>query len=339
MIYFGLIIHDKEEELIATEPSLDSLEQFPIPLDELKPLVAQKGDIFKSEELTVKTKFGEYVVASDIFTAKSYNSFIQKIVNAVSEVPVRISNRNIKSFPIMQINIALIAKLTDDYIRHKLFTSDFNPLEDNNWRVLLLTESKIIQHIVRNVAKSIYDLQNSLKISEAKIIKKYFSDLTEIKMRETYAIDVAKTIYPKIAYPSHRGGFERKFIEFLDSDSKVKCFMKINEYYHEFANLMYLRDDGMLSNYYPDFIVKIDDKIYLVETKAERDLKHANVKQKRLAAIDWVDKVNELKPVDRMNCNWNYVLLGENTFYGMSEKVAETKEILEYALLTKAQIK
>ena len=107
---------------------------FPIPVEELKPLVAQKGDIFKSEELTVKTKFGEYIVASDIFTAKSYNSFIQKIVSAVSEVPVRISNRNITSFPTMQINSALIAKLTDDYIGHRLFTKDFNPLEDNKSR-------------------------------------------------------------------------------------------------------------------------------------------------------------------------------------------------------------
>jgi hypothetical protein len=58
-LFWPVIIHDKEDELIAAEPSLDSLEQFPIPIEGLKPLVAQKGDIFKSEELTVKTKFGE----------------------------------------------------------------------------------------------------------------------------------------------------------------------------------------------------------------------------------------------------------------------------------------
>lgn len=212
-------------------------------------------------------------------------------------------------------------------------------MEDNNWRILVFTESRIIQHIVKNVATSIYDLQNSLKISEARIVKKSFSELPEIKIRGTYAIDVAKTIYPKIAFPSNKGGFEKMFIQFVDSDSKVKCFMKINEYYHEFATLIYIRDDGMLSNYYPDFIVKIEDKMYLVETKAERDLKDVNVKQKRLAALDWIDKINELKPEDRMNCVWSYVLLGENTFYGMSQKGAETSEILEYAMLTKAQVR
>ena len=86
-------------------------------------------------------------------------------------------------------------------------------------------------------------------------------------------------------------------------------------------------------------MVKIGNKIYLVETKAERDLNNQNVKSKRLATIDWTDKINELKPEDRMNCNWSYVLLGEKTFYGMSKKDASTEEILEYAKLTKAKVK
>ncbi|MCH7649302.1 MAG: hypothetical protein IIA83_11955 [Thaumarchaeota archaeon] len=115
--------------------------------------------------------------------------------------------------------------------------------------------------------------------------------------------------------------------------------MKINEYYHDFATVIYIRDDGMLAHYYPDFIVKIGNKMFLVETKAERDLNNQNVKSKRLATIDWIDKINELNPEDRMGCSWSYVLLGENTFYSMSKKGATTEEILEYAKLTKAKIK
>ncbi len=80
-------------------------------------------------------------------------------------------------------------------------------------------------------------------------------------------------------------------------------------------------------------------KVYLVETKAESNLKDVNVTQKRLATLDWVDKVNELKPEDRMSCEWKYALLGENTFYGMSQKGATTQEILDYAILTKAKVK
>jgi len=40
-----------------------------------------------------------------------------------------------------------------------------------------------------------------------------------------------------------------------------------------------------------------------------------------------------------MGCKWSYVLLGGKTFYGMSEKGATTKVILEYAKLTKAKVK
>ncbi|MBU3957707.1 MAG: restriction endonuclease subunit R, partial [Nanoarchaeota archaeon] len=219
------------------------------------------------------------------------------------------------------------------------FGKEFEPFKDNNWRILLLTEAKIIQHIVKNISKSIYDLQNNLNVIDAKIVKKYFSEISEIKIRETYAINVAKTIYDKIGFPSNKGGFEKAFIEFIDSDSKLKAFIKINEHYHDFASIMYIREDGLLAHYYPDFIVRIGNKIYLVETKAEKDLSSVNVKQKRLATIDWIDKVNELKPEDRMGCVWSYVLLGENTFYGMSKKGATTQEILEYAKLTKAKIK
>ena len=115
--------------------------------------------------------------------------------------------------------------------------------------------------------------------------------------------------------------------------------MKINEYTHVFANVIYIRGDGLLAHYYPDFIVRIGDNIYLVETKAERDLNNENVKSKRLATIDWTEKVNQLLPEDRMNCTWHYILLGENTFYSMNKKGATTQEILDYAKLTKSKIK
>lgn len=338
-MFWPVILHDKEEELVPTELSLDNLDQFPVSLEDLQPLVKQKGDIFKSEELTVKTSFGEYVVTADIFTAKNYNMFIQKMVNAVSEIQVRVGKKGVKLYPIMQVNSAIIARLTDEYIRHKLFGKDFDPMEGNNLRILLLTESKIVQHIMKNVAKSIYDLQNNIKVSEATIVKKYFSELGEVKVRETFTIDVAKTIYPKVMYPSNKGGFEKNFIEFIDKDSKVKSFIKINIFYNDFASVIYLREDGLLAHYHPDFLVRIGDKIYLVETKAEKDLNDRNVTSKRLATVDWTDKINELKSEDRMECTWHYVLLGEKTFYGMSGKGADTGDILEYAKLTKAKVK
>ena len=40
-----------------------------------------------------------------------------------------------------------------------------------------------------------------------------------------------------------------------------------------------------------------------------------------------------------MNCTWKYVLLGEKTFYAMSDKGATTSEILEYNLMSKSKVK
>ena len=115
----------------------------------------------------------------------------------------------------MQINSAQIAQLADKFTRNKLFNEEFDPLKDNNWRILLLTESRITEHIIRNISKSIYDLQNKLDINEAKIVKRYFSEVQELKGREEYCVKVSKSIYPKIPFPSNKGGFERSFIEFF----------------------------------------------------------------------------------------------------------------------------
>lgn len=339
-LFWPIIIHDKEEFIEIGELSVDDLESFPTSLEKLKQIIPKReGDVFYGEEITVKTRFGEYTVTAELFNAKNYNSFISKLVNVVSAVPVKVSKRNTKSFPIMQINSAQIARLADKFIRHKLFNEEFDPLKDNNWKILLLTESKITEHIIRNISKSIYDLQNKLDINEARIVKRYFSEVAELKGREEYCVRVSKSIYPKIPFPSNKGGFERTFIEFVDRDTKVERFTKINEYAHNFANILYIREDGLLAHYFPDFMVKIGKVMYIVETKAEKDVNSPNVKLKQNSTIDWINKINELDEDNRMSCTWKYVLLGEKTFYSMSDKGATTKEVLEYNLMSKSKLK
>ena len=338
-LFWIIILQEKETELKVPDLSIEKLEPFPTKLEELKPLVKTEGNTFYSEELTGKTTFGEYTVTADIFTAKSYNSFIQKVVNAVSVIHVSARGRKQRDFPLMQVNSALIAKLVDEYIRHKLFGEEFDPLMDNNWRILLITQQSLIKHIVSNITEEVYKSMKNLKINEARIVKKYFSEVPEIRIRQTYAIRAAKNIYDKISYPSNSGGFEKEFIEFIDADSKVNAFVKINEYYNDFANVIYIREDGLLAHYYPDFIIRVSDQIYIVETKSDRDISNKNVQNKRLAALDWIEKVNEVPKEERMNCIWSYVLLSQSTFEQMKKQGANTCEILEYAKLTKAKVR
>ncbi len=339
-LFWPVILYDKEEFIQSGEFPISGLKPFPTTPDKLKKMLPKKeGDIFYGEEVTVKTRFGEYTVTSDLFTAKSYNVFISKLVTAVSSPIIKVSTRKTKHFPVMQIDHANIAKLIDKYIRNKLFDHVFDPLENNNWRILLLSASGITEHILRNISESIYDLQNRLDVHKATVIKRHFSEIRELRGRERYCVNVSKAIYSKMPYPSNKGGLEKAFIEFIDRDPEVKRFIKINEHIHSFVGILYVREDGMLSHYHPDFVVKIGDTMYIVETKAEKDVSNPNVKLKQIATIDWINKINELDAENKMDCTWKYILLGEVTFYAMSSKGATTEEILKYNLMSKLKIK
>ena len=158
-------------------------------------------------------------------------------------------------------------------------------------------------------------------------------------MRENFSIDVSKSIYEKLPYPSNKGGFEKLFIEKVDLDAQVNSFIKINEYYHPFASIIYIREDGLIARYFPDFLVKIENNIYVVETKADKDISSENVQRKRISTIEQLNKFNQLKNEDRMDFQWIYVLLGEKTFKNLIGKGASIKEILDYTILTEAKAK
>ena len=339
-MYWPLIVADKEETLRPLDFNINKLRPITgFTLEQLRKIIPKEGERFFSEELMVKTRFGEYKVTGNLFTAKSYNEFLMKMVNAVTSVISRVGKRKTKPFPIMQINNADLARLIDEYVRHRLFNTEFNPMEGNNWRVLLLYKEGITQHIAREISEVIYNLQNNVDVSEAKVEKKYFSEISELKMRENYSLPIAKTIYERLPYPSNKGEFEKNFMAYADGDYTVESLLKIVEYQHIFATIMYVRTDGLLAMYHPDFIIKTADKVYIVETKATKDLRDLNVKQKQIAVLDWMQKINTLKPEDRMNRKWEYALLGEATFYGLKNNGANIKEILEYALVTESKVK
>ncbi len=338
-LYWPSIIKDSEEELIGGDIDINKLESFSVyQIENLQKFFKKEGENFVSEELTVKTRFGEYAVDANLFRSQSYNEYLEKILSIIINRMVKVGNRKTKSFPVMQINNLEIVKAIDKYIRIKLFDKQFDPFVDNNWKILLLKNGIVTQHIIKEIGKLIMDMQNSTNVSEAIIEKRYFSEVSELRVRENYSLEITKSIYEKLPYPSNRGGLEKELMEYADSDSKVESIMKINEYYHNFANIIYIRTDGFLSFYYPDFIIKTADNIYLVETKSDKDLNDPNVKQKQLATLDWIKRINDLKPEDRMDRKWEYILLGETHFYGLKENSASIDEILQLAKLNESKV-
>ena len=180
---------------------------------------------------------------------------------------------------------------------------------------------------MKEISIAIHRMQESIMTSEAEVEKLWFSSVSHLRIRESYSLELQKVIYERMGYPSNRGGFEKDMSEFLDRDADVQRFLKISESQHRFASIFYLREDGLLASYHPDFIVATEDKIYILETKSNRDIKEANVRHKRIASIEWCKKINQLKPEDRMDREWEYLLLSEDNFYGLYHSGATFKDM------------
>jgi len=320
-----VILHDSIDEFEDAEIDLDDLEPFTMyPLPLLRKFLAKEGETFVSQESLTKTTFGKYKVTANLFNASGYNEYLQKLLRVVT---LRFENCRRQGFPTIQINGAQTVQVMDWYIREKLFSVPFNPFQGNDWKILLAKDGIVTKHIVEQFAVAIYKMQNRLTTINAEVSHTDFSSLRAIKMRESYSMEVQKCIYPRLGYPSHGGGLEKAFIEFLDRDAEVERFLKINENGHSFAIIFYVRKDGLMATYHPDFIVATADKVYLIETKGDDKVDDVNVRQKQTATIEWIKKINALEPEDRMNRTWEYVLVGESVFYSLSGSGATITDI------------
>jgi type III restriction enzyme len=295
-----------------------------------------KGEQFISQEMTKGTRFGDYSIGGGILTATSYNEYVSRLVNRVSSLlhePV--SGRHLKAqtkYPALQIKLPELAGLTDEYIRHRLFNQDINPLEDENWRVLMI--DAVANHVIAELSRTILKMQETETINEPQVIDRWISEVDSLRMRENYSIPAVKTIYERTGYPSNKGIFEKDFMEYADTDNTVEAFVKLLVDRHYFVRFRYLKEDGLMAFYYPDFLVRGNNgKIYIVETKAQDQISHPNVQKKQISAVNWVTRVNALPSEMRSNAEWEYVLIGDSFFKDWKNKNASIVEMLEFAKL------
>ena len=325
-----VIIRAAEEELVEPFIDINRLEPFTMyPLTILRRFLASDGDTFISQDVQTKTQFGRYKVAGDLFTAANYQQYLQKVYSTVTTRFDRITSHRERPFPNLQTGGAVIVAAMDAFIRARLFPEGFDPFSGNDWKILLSKGGIVTQHIVKQFATAIYEMQNNVQTSQAVVEHRRFSEAENIKMRESYSVEVTKCIYPRLGYPTHGGGFERAFIEFLDTDGEVERFLKISETIHQFASIYYIRADGLMATYHPDFIVATSSHIYVIETKGNNRVFDPNVRQKQRATVEWIRKVNELQASARMNRTWDYILLSEDNFYSLSAGGASITDICE----------
>ncbi len=337
---FPVIISEAEEVIKENNLSIDDLNPFnKASFEQLKKMV-KTGEQFVSQEMTKGTRFGDYSIDSGIMTATSYNEFVSRLVNRVSVLLSEpVSGRHLKErtkFPAIQIKLPELAGLVDGYIRRRLFNQGIDPFIDENWRILMV--NLVVDHIIREVSTAILKLQETESVNEPEVIERKVSEVTSLRMRESYSFPISKSIYERLPYPSRNGGLEKDFIEYADADATVEAFVKLLVEKHYFIRFRYLKEDGLMAQYYPDFLVKCENgKIYIVETKAQDQISHPNVQKKQISALNWIDRVNALPSEMRGNITWEYVLIGETFFNDWKNKGASIVEMLEFAKLRVVQ--
>lgn len=295
-----------------------------------------KGDTFISQDLQTATLFGDYRVDGAVMNVGGYNDYLARLTRRISQAlsePLPKGNKVATHLakPYLQVNTAELTGWLDDYVWTQLFGPAFNPLDGENWRVLLL--QPVVDHITKVFAVALLEAEQHHSTGQTEVHARHLSEVPRLMVRESASVEVGKCIYTRLAWPSRNGGLEKAFIHWAQADTQIEAFCKISENRHTFARLRYVKDDGLPAFYSPDFLVRTAQTTYLVETKAQQQTIHPNVRRKLKAAVAWCERINQLPPEMRGERAWHYVLLAEDVVYEWQGKGARLAELLDYARL------
>jgi len=188
-----------------------------------------------------------------------------------------------------------------DFIQNYLFDSSVDLDSLNTFRNLSETEA------TRTIQVTFKEQINKLTVKDrgTSEIKDY------IKLRNTRPfvtneqafVPSKKSVFNKTIGDSH---LELEFAAFLDGCDDVVSFAK--NYMAVGFKIDYVNKDGDISNYFPDFLVKADDKhVFIVETKGLEDL-DVPLKMGRLK--QWCEDTNRLQT----GIKYDFIFVDQNSF-------------------------
>jgi len=112
-----------------------------------------------------------------------------------------------------------------------------------------------------------------------------------------------KSVFSRIIGDSH---LELEFANFLEGCDDVVSFGK--NYLAVHFKLDYVNADGDISNYYPDFLVKLsEERVVIVETKGQEDM---DVPLKMARLRQWCEDVNRIQS----DVQYEFVFVDEESF-------------------------
>lgn len=117
------------------------------------------------------------------------------------------------------------------------------------------------------------------------------------------SIEDKRSLFNRVIGDSH---LELRFASFLEGCTEVQAYAK--NYFAVHFKIDYVNADGSISNYYPDFIVKLKDgRVFVVETKGQEDL-DVPLKMERLR--QWCEDTNSAQS----EANFDFVYVDEESF-------------------------
>ncbi len=174
-----------------------------------------------------------------------------------------------------------------DFVQHQLF-GETVMLEDRN-TLQNLSELPATKTVMETFKYAINDLtiqdRGDAELNETTRAQ----DARPFIVKEQEFLIPQKSVFNRITGDSH---FELEFAAFLENCPDVVSYAKNYPGMH--FKLDYINADGDISNYYPDFLVKLTDgRVVVVETKGREDL---DVPRKMQRLSQWCEDVNTLSP-------------------------------------------
>lgn len=242
----------------------------------------------------------------------SYSTFLSEAAKAVAQEG---------NTTILSGHLSEIASLIDDYVSYYLFgqKADFNDPK----RCHVLKYQNIASHIVTEIRKAVLNELGQLHYEDTGVWSR-LSDVTRIYLRERTSVQVRKCIYPRQGFSAKGGGFEKRFMEeTLELSTDVLAYAKLDRRHS--LKIPYRDDYGILRQYEIDFIVRTSDRMFLVETKADKDLTDPTVLLKAKAGDSWCKNASRIsQPADSTQPkDWEYLILPESFFKANSQLTFE----------------
>src|SRR3990172_12513533 len=171
--------------------------------------------------------------------------------------------------------------VTEDLFKTNVELEDLNTLRN-------LSELEVTKTLINTFEKQINDL-TVLDKGEAEI-RDYIkiSKVRPFVVKDQGYLIPKKSVFNKIIGDSH---LELEFASFLEECEDVVSYVK--NYFAVHFKIDYKNASGAISDFYPDFIVKLDTRrVYIVETKGREDLDDP-LKIERLK--QWCDDINRVQ--------------------------------------------